>query len=122
MMMFRALKVPLLPEALIDAVEDCDLDYEKFTFPCFWKVLQLLRNREGFSSAEMKEVCDTFRLFDRNHKGELSTRRVPHALRWLGFMLSHRAGSVDWRDNFCHRVHICEAEFLKIVRDHTEAD
>uniref|UniRef100_A0A7S2KP93 Calmodulin n=1 Tax=Zooxanthella nutricula TaxID=1333877 RepID=A0A7S2KP93_9DINO len=121
--MFKKLRLSLLPETLWEVVEECELPHDAFGFTDFWSVLQGLRQREGFHSRELKEIGDTFRRFDRYGKGELFTRSLPNALRWMGHLLGqHSTARVDWKPEYGGRARITQAEFLKVVRDHTEAD
>lgn len=119
--LFRRLGLSLVPEALIEVVQECNLNYEEFTFTDFWKALQVLRNREGFTAAERKDIAETFQRFDRSKTGEISTRSAGDALRWLGYLQGRRERRrMEWRREYGQRGRLTEEEFVKIVREHAE--
>lgn len=120
--LFQKLGLSLQPEVLVEVVEDCRLNYRDFTFSCFWKVLELLRNREGFCSRELLDIAETFRHFDRYRCGEIYARSLPGALGWLGFPSDLADDQLDRRRHMYQRSRVSEQEFTKIVRDHTEAE
>lgn len=122
LVLFRALGVTVLPEALLEAVEDSRMDGMKFAFDDYLRVLQVLRDREGFTSAEANEIGEAFRKFDSFERNALSTRQAFRALRWLGFLLHPKdLGRVDWKYEADEFGVLLRPEFMRLVRRHFEA-
>jgi len=124
--MFKFMGIELMPEALVDAVISTGVDPEKFTFDCMWKMLEYFRDRESFTNDEFQSIDEVFNMYDEKETGQISSRKVRQALRWLGFLLNPKdeaAQSVDWS----HLVDgengtLTVTEFRYLARRHQEAD
>jgi len=46
---------------------------------------RIIRTREGWSMDDMESFKGLFRRFDKNQSGDMDTKELCHALRWLGY-------------------------------------
>lgn len=116
---FRFFGMAVLPEVLIEAGSSCEINSEFFSFPAMWRVIEYMRRTEGLSKEDLDEARRTFKAFVPKGTERMSSRRVQPALQWLGIC---SGPSGPWMDRYGNRGFLCEAEFLKIVRDQFEAE
>lgn len=124
MRLFAKLGVSILPETLAEVVDQCEVDGDAFDFPSFWKVMQVLRKREGFTVEEAQDIRDVFNKLDWSGNSTLPSRRVPVALDWLGYQPGPGVlGKTNARvgvPNFLS--YWSEAQVAKLARRHREAE
>mmetsp|Transcript_159110 Transcript_159110/g.280919 ORF Transcript_159110/g.280919 Transcript_159110/m.280919 type:complete len:713 (+) Transcript_159110:72-2210(+) len=127
MRLFSALGVTMIPETLVSVVEECDLPDDlgdKLDFHSFWKVLQVLKGREGFTLEEADELQSCFRRFDSSGTGRMPRKRAQMALAWLGYVCG--PGTLGKANQQAHESvansYLSEAQFTKCVRRHREAE
>jgi len=123
--MVSKLGVSLLPETLADLTEECEVDGGAIDFQGFWKMLQVLRAREGFTVQEATDVHEVFLKFDSTGRGEMPLKRVPAALIWLGYQAGPGViGKANKQVEipFTGSSYITEAQFMKLARKHREAE
>eukprot|EP00929_Paragymnodinium_shiwhaense_P119555 TRINITY_DN9145_c0_g1_i1.p1 TRINITY_DN9145_c0_g1~~TRINITY_DN9145_c0_g1_i1.p1 ORF type:complete len:1168 (-),score=419.89 TRINITY_DN9145_c0_g1_i1:218-3721(-) len=89
-----------------DGEEDGELDYDEFVY-----LMQIFKQRDGFSSEELEELQEIFDKFDHDGGGEVETMELSDMLRFLGISISieetqallsqvdfNDSGSLDWRE------------------------
>lgn len=124
MRVFLKIGVSMLPETLVDITEECGVDGSAIDFQAFWKMLQVLRGREGFTLQEAADILEVYAKFDSSGRGEMPLKRVPAALTWLGFQCSagvlgkaHKQVAIPTTGS----SYMTEVEFMKLARKHVEA-
>lgn len=126
MRLFAKLGVSMLPETLADVIGECEINGRAIDFQGFWKLLQTLRVREGFTAKEAEEIRDVFRRFDSSGRGEMPVKRVSAALTWLGYENGcfGEMGKANRRLSLPSPSsgYVTEVQFLKLVRKHREAE
>jgi len=127
MRMVSKLGVSLLPETLADVTEECQINGEAIDFESFWKILQVLREREGFTSREAAEIREVFAKYDSGGQGEMPLKRVPTAMAWLGYqpgpgVIGKANKQVEIPSMGSEHPYITEAQFMKLARKHREAE
>ncbi|CAK0868820.1 unnamed protein product, partial [Prorocentrum cordatum] len=75
-------------------------DMSSMDLSSVWQLLSVYRSREGFSSAEDREIQKAFSRFDAEGTGEIGTAQLGKLLRWLGYVVpftfaSYVVGKVD---------------------------
>lgn len=128
MRLFSVLGVTIIPETLVSVVEECDLPDElgdKLDFHSFWKVLQVLKCREGFTVEEAEELLTVFRRFDSSNTGRMPRKRAKMAVAWLGHICggSGTLGKANQQafDRYTES-YFSEAQFMKCCRRLREAE
>eukprot|EP00746_Dinoflagellata_sp_MGD_P003861 gnl/MRDRNA2_/MRDRNA2_107481_c0_seq1.p1 gnl/MRDRNA2_/MRDRNA2_107481_c0~~gnl/MRDRNA2_/MRDRNA2_107481_c0_seq1.p1 ORF type:complete len:960 (+),score=200.42 gnl/MRDRNA2_/MRDRNA2_107481_c0_seq1:57-2882(+) len=77
------------PEVVDEALEETGLDERvDLIFDDIWKVLQILRSREGLKQDDLDDCGEAFHKFDAHSRGEISTLELGRLLRWLGYAVS----------------------------------
>jgi len=114
-----------LPETLADITEELMITSIAVNFGTVWRMLQVLRGREGFTLEEVSDIRDVFAKFDSTGRGEMPMKRVGLALTWLGFpsgpgIIGKAHKSVEIPST--GMAHITEAQFMRLVRKHREAE
>lgn len=109
-------------EAVADAVRDAGVGQE-LTLSDLWKFLQVYRDREGLSVAELAEVDETFARYIDEDEEEISALNVGKALRWFGYQVSfpmqqQLASKVD----LDHSGRISLSELRKLIRMYWEGE
>jgi len=118
------LGVSLLPEQLIDLMDECGVEGEAVDFQAVWNMLQVFRAREGFSQSEAADIKKVFTQFDSSGRGELPLRRVLAAITWLGY--GRTAGVVGKAYKQVEIAstgssYMTDAQFLRLARKYREA-
>jgi len=127
MRLFIALGVSILPETLVSVVEECDIPEDlgdNLDFHSFWKVLQVLKGREGFTVEEAEELQSVFRRFDSSGNGRMPKKRSQMALTWLGYIAGPGTlGKANQEAGDLKEVnYLSEAQFMKTCLRHREAE
>lgn len=116
---YRPMRV-VIQEVLqeVDFEQDAELDFEEF-----FHFMLVFKQRDGFSSKELKDFKDVFRKFDRDQSDNINVHELGDMLRYLGFSVGtdnlymllaqvdvNRNGTLD-----CN-------EFLRLMRLHRESE
>lgn len=64
----------------VDKNGDGHIDFEEF-----FGVVRCLQEREGFTKAEHEQFFESFKLFDRDHSGEMDEQELLQVLLYLGY-------------------------------------
>jgi calmodulin len=70
----------------VDSNQNGTLDFDEFEV-----IMNIFRKRMGFSKEEYDEISSLFQRFDRDKNGNMDTKEVHVALRWLGFSMTTEA-------------------------------
>lgn len=128
MRLFSRLGVTILPETLVSVVEECDIPDDQgdhLDFHSFWKVLQVLKGREGFTVEEAEDLREVFKRFDSSGSGLMPIKRAQMALTWLGYMSGPGTlGKANLQADAGKKLgnYMTEAQFMKCCRRHREME
>jgi len=105
-------------EEIQDALTDIGVSPEsELDFDQLWRFLEVYRGREGFSRADMAEICEVFAIADKDGSGQLEVLELGHMFAMLGCTIT-----VNQAQRFVANVDIDGSgtldlrEFTKVVR------
>lgn len=106
----------LSPAVLDEGVRDLRMSGD-LVFEDVLKLVQFVREREGFSEAEVKELKEVFEKHDTKNTGNLREFELARCLTWLGYPISpHKRRQLWCKVDVDKTNSIEENEFLKLVR------
>eukprot|EP00913_Durusdinium_trenchii_P019740 g18556.t1 len=127
---YRPMRV-VIQEVLqeVDFEQDAELDFEDRIVTEFFHFMLVFKQRDGFSSKELKDFKDVFRKFDRDQSDNINVHELGDMLRYLGF--SWRKESCEGTDNLYMLLAQVDVnrngtldcnEFLRLMRLHRESE
>eukprot|EP00440_Ansanella_granifera_P051785 gb/GFBE01056144.1/.p1 GENE.gb/GFBE01056144.1/~~gb/GFBE01056144.1/.p1 ORF type:complete len:1182 (+),score=250.71 gb/GFBE01056144.1/:1-3546(+) len=92
--LLKSLGIEPLTHVLEECMDEVDDDGTGcLNFDEFYKVMNLLAQREGFSKSEFNHLEETFKKFDKQRKGEIEVKELAQVLTYLG----HQSSMEDCR-------------------------
>eukprot|EP00401_Gymnodinium_catenatum_P025059 CAMPEP_0117548830 /NCGR_PEP_ID=MMETSP0784-20121206/47851_1 /TAXON_ID=39447 /ORGANISM="" /LENGTH=790 /DNA_ID=CAMNT_0005345797 /DNA_START=60 /DNA_END=2429 /DNA_ORIENTATION=+ len=118
--LIHGLNYSAFPDVIDEALEGVRRnggDVENLVFEDILHVVHHLREREGFTRAEVEELIEVFNMHEPRGVGSLREFELHRALTWLGYPLSHQRRRQYWcKVDVDKSDSVNEQEFLKYVR------
>lgn len=124
-----------LKDLLLDAADNFKVDdfrlsrvSEGYRLGDFKRLVDLLRDREGFSFHDLERFKAVFKRFDREQKGKMATQDLFSAVSWLAFSFEYYkkveqiVTTVDIGGANTAPGYLCETDFLVCLRKVREHD
>lgn len=98
------------------AAKDGQLDYDEFV-----NFMLILRDHEGFSAAEQREIENVFTKFDTNHSGEIEVMELNSIFQYLGSVIRiEEVNKLLLKVDFNGSGSLDLREFRRLMRLHRE--
>eukprot|EP00746_Dinoflagellata_sp_MGD_P015705 gnl/MRDRNA2_/MRDRNA2_135015_c0_seq1.p1 gnl/MRDRNA2_/MRDRNA2_135015_c0~~gnl/MRDRNA2_/MRDRNA2_135015_c0_seq1.p1 ORF type:complete len:929 (-),score=209.92 gnl/MRDRNA2_/MRDRNA2_135015_c0_seq1:200-2986(-) len=121
--LLHSLGYHLSPDVLREVAADAGCESKaEMTFDDIWTMIGLFRMREGFLRAEVEDLRQAFKKYDKRGSGEIDCVDLGHVLRWLGFSPSLQEQQLLVADVDIDKSGLLDfSEFMKLMRKKREA-
>eukprot|EP00930_Biecheleria_cincta_P036595 TRINITY_DN25084_c0_g1_i1.p1 TRINITY_DN25084_c0_g1~~TRINITY_DN25084_c0_g1_i1.p1 ORF type:complete len:1009 (-),score=230.53 TRINITY_DN25084_c0_g1_i1:2-3028(-) len=116
--MLRKMGYDILDSAVVyEAATEAGLSRDQLTLEEAWRLLLVFRQKEGFSTSEIKKIDEVFDKHDRDLSGDLTAMEATRALRDLGYLASFEVmQSVVSKVDVDDTGEVDAVEFRKMIR------